>query len=84
MPITSSAIKAAKQSEARRIRRQPHKTHLKTTLRKFADFIKEGKKAEAAALLPQVYKAIDMSVKRHIIHRNNAARKKSAAARMVR
>ncbi len=84
MPITSSAIKAARQSEARRIRRLPPKTHLKTVLRSFTDLVKEGKKAEAANMLPKVYKAIDMSVKKHLIHRNTAARKKSSAARMVR
>lgn len=84
MPITKSAIKAAKQSEARRARRQPYRTQMKTMMRKVADLAKAGKKSEAAAMLPQAYKSVDLAAKRHIIHRNNAARKKSLLARMVK
>jgi small subunit ribosomal protein S20 len=84
MPITSSATKAARQNIVRRARRQPFKTQLKTALRSFSDLVKEGKKADAIAMLPRVHKAIDTAAKKHIIHPNNAARKKSLVARMVK
>ena len=83
MPITSSAIKAARQNITRRERRQPFNTRMKTAIRSFTDLIKEGKKAEAAKMLPAVYKAVDTAAKKNLIHRNNAARKKSSLARMV-
>ena len=83
MPIIQSAIKRARQNEVRRVRRQPYKTQLKTMLRKFGDLVKEGKADEAKALMPRVYKAIDTASKKHIIHRNNADRKRSSEARMV-
>ena len=83
MPITSSAIKAARQNISRRERRQPFNTRMKTTMRALSDLVKEGKKTEAAKLLPVVYKAIDMAAKKRIIHAKTAARKKSLAARMV-
>ncbi len=83
MPITSSAIKAARQNIKRRARRQPFSTKMKTAMRSFMDLVKEGKKDEAAKLLPAVYKAVDTAAKKNLIHRNNAARKKSLVARMV-
>lgn len=83
MPITSAAIKAARQTRVRQARRQPHKTFLKTMMRTFSDLVKEGKRTEAIAMLPKVHKAIDTAAKKHLIHRNNAANKKSLTARMV-
>lgn len=52
-------------------------------MRKLTETVKEGKKEDAIAMLPQVYKSIDMAAKKNIIHKNTAARKKSLAARMV-
>ena len=83
MPITTSAIKAARQNIKRRERRQPFNTRMKTALRSFSDLVKAGKRAEAIAMLPAVYKTVDTAAKKNLIHRNNAARKKSLVARMV-
>ena len=84
MPITKSAIKRAKQNEVRRVRRLPYKTRLKTMSRKFMDLVKEGKKQEAIALLPEVFKTIDTACKKQLIHKNNAARRKSSMSKMVK
>ena len=83
MPITSSAIKAARQNLKRRDRRQPFNTRMKTAMRSFSDLVKAGKTAEAVKTLPSVYKAVDTAAKKHLIHRSNAARKKSLLARML-
>jgi small subunit ribosomal protein S20 len=83
MPITSSATKSARQSEVRRLRRQPPKTQMKTAMRAVLDLVKQGKSEEAVKALPRAYKMIDMAAKKFIIHRNNAARKKSMLAKMV-
>ena len=83
MPITSSAIKAARQTETRRKRRQPFKTQMKTMIRAVTDLVKDKKLEEARKILPKAYKAIDTAAKKNIIHRKNADRKKSLMARMV-
>ncbi len=83
MPIIESAIKRARQNVVRRTRRQPYKTQLKTAMRAFGDLVKAGKMDEATKMLPRVYKVIDTAAKKQIIHRNNAARKKSLVMRMV-
>ncbi|MDO8648158.1 MAG: 30S ribosomal protein S20 [Candidatus Peregrinibacteria bacterium] len=83
MPIIKSAIKRARQNEVRRARRQPYKTHLKTMMRKVSDLVKEGKSAEATAIVPAVFKAIDTAAKKGIIHGNNADRKKSLVSKLV-
>ncbi|MBT3293094.1 30S ribosomal protein S20 [Candidatus Peregrinibacteria bacterium] len=83
MPIIKSAIKRARQNTVRRSRRQPYKTHMKTMMRKMVDLTNEGKKDEAAKLLPSVYKTIDTAAKKNIIHPKNAARKKSRMAKLI-
>lgn len=83
MPIINSAIKRARQNPVRQARRKPVTTYMRTMIRKMEDTVKAGKKADAEKLLPEVYKAIDMAVKRYIIHRNNGARKKSSMAKLV-
>ena len=82
MPITQSAIKRARQSLVRKERRRPYKTQMKTLIRKMTEAAKAGQ-ADASAILPEVYKAIDMAAKKGIIHPRNAARKKSAMAKLV-
>lgn len=83
MPRTKSASKSARQSVDRKARLQPFKTNMKTMIRKITDTLKEGKKDEAAKLLPSVHKSIDTAAKKGIIEKNTAARKKSLVARMV-
>lgn len=83
MPIIKSAIKRARQNDVRRMRRQPFKTHLKTVIRSYTDLIKEGKKADAAKMLPQLQKVIDTATKKQILHKNTANRKKSRLSLML-
>jgi len=83
MPIIKSAIKAARQNIKRREIRRPVKTRMKTLMKQIVDLAKEGKREEGVKLLPQVFKAIDMAAKKHIIHPKNAARKKSLVNRLV-
>ena len=83
MPIIKSAIKRMRQNAVRQERRKPVKTYMKTMIRKLQHAVKDGKKEEAATLLPETYKAIDMAAKKFIIHPKNAARKKSNMAKLV-
>jgi small subunit ribosomal protein S20 len=59
------------------------KSELKTTYKKALVLIKEGKLEEAKKFLPFAYKVIDMAAKKHMIHKNNAARKKSNIAKSL-
>ncbi len=83
MPIIQSAIKRMRQSRVRQDRRMPSKTYMKTMLMKLEEAVKAGKTDEALKMLPEAYKAIDMAAKRHIIHRKNAAHKKSRLAKLI-
>jgi len=83
MPITKSAIKAAKQSKVRQSRLLPYKTQMRTLMRKMRDAVKDGKKDDAQKLLASVYKSIDMAAKKNIIHRRNADRKKASMAKLL-
>lgn len=82
MPLTKSAIKAARQSTKRQSRLQPYKTKMKTMMRKLQDAAKAGK-GEAQKLLPEVYKVIDTAAKKQLIHPRNADRKKALMAKLV-
>lgn len=69
-----------KQTAVRKNRNLAVRSKLKTMIKKELLFIKDGKLEEATKLLPQVYSTIDTACKKNIIHRNNAARKKSMLA----
>ena len=83
MPIIKSAIKRMRQATARTERRVPYKTRMKTMMKKVFLLSKEGNKDEAIKILPEAMKAVDMALKRNIIHWKNAARKKSLMSRTV-
>ncbi len=64
MPLTKSAIKRAKQNLVRQSRLRPYKTRMKTILRKVTDAVNAGNKEEAAKMLPEAQKYIDIAVKK--------------------
>lgn len=72
-----------RQNAVRRNVRRPVKSYMKTMMRKVVDLTTEGKQKDAAAILPEVYKAIDTAAKKNVIHKSNAARKKSHMAKLV-
>lgn len=78
MPITTSAKKALRQSERRRVRNLKQKRALKELVKNYRAAISGGKKDEAKKLLPSVYKALDKAAKRgKILKKNTASRLKS-------
>jgi len=83
MPLTSSAIKAMRQSATKRDARRPFRTRMKSILRELTDLAKAGKKEEAKKFLPMVNKIVDTAAKKRIVHWKNAAHKKSHAASLV-
>lgn len=80
MPVIKSAKKQMRQALKRRERNFPLRHEVQTLLRKELKYIKDGKMDEAAKFLPTVYSTIDTACKKHLLHPNNAARKKSQLA----
>lgn len=70
MPISKSAKKALRSSEAKREKNLVLKVKLKKAIKK-----------STAETLNEAYSTIDKSVKRHLIHRNKAAHLKSQLAK---
>ena len=85
MPNTKSAKKALKVSEKKRSRNRHFLALLKESVKAFEVAIKEEKK-DAKKIndsLSLVYSRIDTLEKKNVLHKNNAARKKSAFAKIA-
>lgn len=54
------------------------KTHMKTTLKKFNAAVIDGDRTEAEAAYKTAVKTVDRAATKKLIHKNNAAHKKSA------
>ena len=83
MPIIRSAKKALRQAERRRERNLIRKKAISDVVRKIKKLVDAGKPDEAAAILPQAYKALDKAAKTNVLHRNAAGRKKSRLTKLV-
>ncbi len=83
MPIIQSAKKALKSSKNKQVFNIRRKTVMKDTLKELRTLVKEGKKEEAAKLLPKAQKALDKAAKRGVIKKNTASRKKSRLAKAI-
>ena len=84
MAITSSAKKALRASEKKRVFNVRRKNVLHDTARALTKAVAAGDTSGAAKLLPAAYKAVDKAAKSGIIKANTAARKKSRLARLLR
>ncbi len=78
MPNIKSAKKRVLVNSAKAARNKSHKSELKTTLKKFEAAVASGNRSEADAAYKKAVKAVDQAAARGLIHKNNAANKKSA------
>ena len=81
MPNIKSAKKRVKTAEVRNMRNKAIKTNLKTTIKKVNAAIENNENAAEAAKL--AIKKIDQAAAKGVMHKNTAARKKSAVARKL-
>ena len=77
MPNIKSAKKRVLVSKVNNERNKMDKSILKTTLKKFDAAVAEGNHEQADSAYKAAVKTIDQAVCKGIIHKNNAARKKS-------
>ena len=80
MPVIQSAKKQMRQDIKRRARNHPLKSAVKTVMKNALKLMKEGKVEELKKNLPHIYSVIDTALKKHLLHKNTAARKKSRLA----
>ncbi|MDD6735319.1 MAG: 30S ribosomal protein S20 [Clostridiales bacterium] len=80
MPNIKSAKKRVLVIEKKTLINQMHKTALKTAVKKFEAAVENKNVEEAKVLFNEAVKKLDMGVKQGILHKNNAARKKSQLA----
>ena len=84
MPITKGAKKARRVSARKRVFNLRRKDEMKSAIKDLRKAIESKKVKEAQELLPKLYKAIDKAVKRGIIKKNTASRKKASAVRLIK
>jgi len=80
MPNIKSAKKRVKVIEKKTLINQMHKTALKTAVKKFEVAAEKKDVANAKVYFNDAVKKLDQGVHHGIIHKNNAARKKSQLA----
>ncbi len=78
MPNIKSAKKRVLIAEARNARNKAEKSALKTAIKKFEAAAAEGNRTEADGAYKVAVKKIDQATAKGVLHKNNAAHKKSA------
>jgi small subunit ribosomal protein S20 len=75
-----SQIKRNRQNEKRRLRNKSVKSSLKTAIRKFHEALEAGEIDKATVLMREASRKLDKAASKGVIHRNQAANRKSAIA----
>jgi len=78
LPNIKSAKKRVLVNETKAALNKAQKSALKTNLKKFDAAVAEGNRSEADSAYKVAVKAVDKAVGYGLLHKNNAARKKSA------
>jgi len=77
LPNIQSAKKRVKVIESKTLQNKMVKSALKTSMKKYEAALAAGDKAVAEETYKAAVKTIDQAVAKGILHKNNAARKKS-------
>lgn len=83
MANIKSQIKRNRTNEKARLRNQAVKSALKTDVRKVRAAVADGDKDAAAEALKAASRSLDKAVSKGVIHKNQAANRKSALAGQV-
>lgn len=81
MPNIKSAAKRTRQTAKRELRNKRIKSLLKTSIRRFEEALQSGDQEAARNKLDAAVRQIDKAAAKGIVHKNNAARKKSSLCR---
>ena len=83
MANIKSQIKRVKTNEKRRQRNKSVRSSVRTAVRKFREAVEAGNTDEAATLQRAAARALDKAASKGVIHKNQAANRKSAMAKRV-
>ncbi|SDZ26324.1 SSU ribosomal protein S20P [Micromonospora pattaloongensis] len=83
MANIKSQIKRNRQNEKRRLRNKSVKSSLKTAIRKFNEASEAGNAEQASVLMRDASRQLDVAVSKGVIHKNQAANRKSAIAKRL-
>ena len=78
MPNIKSAKKRVMVNQAKAMQNKAAKSALKTDIKKFESAVAEGNRSEADVAYKLAVKAVDKAVVKGLLHKNNAANKKSS------
>ena len=77
MANKKSAIKRLRSADRRRLRNRVYRGGARTIVRKARQLIESGREEEAREAVRRAASALDKAAEKGIIHKNNAARRKS-------
>lgn len=83
LPNIKSASKREQLSKLQNAANKAKRSELKTEIKKFEAKVEEGSKSAAQEAYVVAIKSVDQAVSDHILHKNNAARKKSRLTRKL-
>ncbi|TMS00231.1 30S ribosomal protein S20 [Nonomuraea basaltis] len=83
MANIKSQIKRNKQNEKARLRNKAVKSSLKTAVRRFREAAEQGDVEQAVALQRVASRQLDKAVSKGVIHKNQAANRKSSIAKQA-
>ncbi|MEV0274562.1 MAG: 30S ribosomal protein S20 [Hamadaea sp.] len=83
MANIKSQIKRNRQNEKARLRNKAVKSSLKTAIRKFHEATEAGDTAKASELMVAASRQLDKAVSKGVIHKNQAANRKSSIAKRL-
>jgi len=83
MPNIKSAEKRTRTGKIREARNKADRTRLKTTLKRFDAAVVGGSREDAAGAYKVAVKTVDKAVSKGLLHKNNAARKKSGLTKRL-
>jgi small subunit ribosomal protein S20 len=77
-----SAMKRAKKAKVRALRNRTIKSTVKTMIKRFEEAVQAANVEEAKIRLQKAIKTIDKAASKGILHKNNAANKKSRLTKL--
>ena len=83
MANIKSQIKRNRQNEIRRARNKSTRSSLKTRIKRFLDTTETGDAAASAEAYKDITRALDQAASKGVIHKNQAANKKSKLSRKI-
>lgn len=84
MPVIKSAIKKARQDVKARAHNRVIRDAYKNAAKNVRKLVEAGDTKKAQEALKEAYSKIDIAAKKNVVHKNNAARRKSRLAALLK